>query len=106
LLLNESIMEPASFNKSELTEKLSDIFGVDGFETNKRRVMEAGRIAYYQSQTKYPVVEVLLTDDAPQYNSITKEHQLCWVHEARHYKKLNPKTPVMRQIYEQYMARF
>lgn len=93
-------------NESELTEKLSDIFGADGFKTNKKRVMEAGFIAYYQSQTEYSVPEVLLTDDAPQYDKITKEHQLCWVHEARHYKKLNPIISLMRETYEAFMVKF
>jgi len=68
--------------------------------------MEAGLIAHYQSQTEYSVPEVLLTDDAPQYDKITKEHQLCWVHEARHYKKLSPITPIMRETYEAFMVRF
>jgi len=72
----------------------------------KKRVMEAGLIAYYQSQTEYSVPEVLLTDDAPQYDNITKKHQLCWVHEARHYRKLNPETPTMRETFEAFMVKF
>ena len=33
---------------------------------------------------------VLVGDDAPQFKSIAKRFALCWVHEERHYKKLNP----------------
>lgn len=39
-----------------------------------------------------PVVQILVCDDAPQFNYLTKELALCWVHEARHYKKLMPKA--------------
>ena len=33
---------------------------------------------------------VLVGDDAPQFKNIAKRFALCWVHEERHYKKLNP----------------
>ena len=48
-------------------------------------------IAAYGTQTTYPVVELLLCDDAPQFNWLTAELALCWIHEYRHYKKLVPR---------------
>ena len=33
---------------------------------------------------------VLVGDDAPQFKNVAKRFALCWVHEERHYKKLNP----------------
>ena len=33
---------------------------------------------------------VLVGDDAPQFKKITERYALCWIHEERHYKKLNP----------------
>lgn len=93
-------------SESELKEKLSEIFGLDAFETLKKRVTEAGLIAYYWSQEEYPVPKILLTDDAPQYDNITEEHQLCWVHEARHYKKLKPKTTIMKEVHKDFMDKF
>jgi len=35
-------------------------------------------------------VLLLLCDDAKQFKRITEILALCWVHEGRHYKKLNP----------------
>lgn len=35
-------------------------------------------------------IPILATDDAPQFKEITKYLALCWIHEERHYKKLNP----------------
>lgn len=55
------------------------------------KVKEAFAFAYYHSQDEYPIVELLITDDASEYNKIaTIFHALCWIHDARYYKKLMP----------------
>jgi len=51
---------------------------------------EACAIAFYQQQTDFPVIERLLADDAPQFKRLTLFLCLCWIHDARHYKKLKP----------------
>ena len=35
-------------------------------------------------------IQILATDDAPQFKKISENLALCWVHEERHYKKMNP----------------
>ena len=35
-------------------------------------------------------VPILICDDAPQFHNQTKHRGLCWVHEERHFKKLQP----------------
>jgi len=57
----------------------------------RKRVKEALAIAAYRTQTSYPVVRLLLCDDASQFNALTAELALCWIHEYRHYKKLIPR---------------
>ena len=59
--------------------------------TLRKSVKDALAIAAYRSQTSYPVVELLLCDDAPQFNWLTAELALCWIHEYRHYKKVVPR---------------
>jgi hypothetical protein len=59
----------------------------------RKRVKEALAIAAYQTQTTYPVVDLLICDDAPQFKALTAELALCWVHEYRHYKKVVPRFP-------------
>jgi hypothetical protein len=55
------------------------------------KVKEAFAFAYYHYQDEYPVVEILMSDDAPEYNTIaTLFHALCWIHDGRYYKKLTP----------------
>jgi len=58
---------------------------------------EACAIAHYQQQTEFPVIDILLSDNAPQFKLITQWHGLCWVHDGRHYKKLNPLIPIHQQ---------
>ena len=55
--------------------------------------MEASAIASYHQEAGYPVVEVLLGDDAPQFKLVALWLALCWVHDGRHYKKLSPVVP-------------
>ena len=57
--------------------------------------MEAGAIAAYHNRMDIPVVKVLLSDDAPQFKKLTEEQALCWIHDARNYKKLEPVVPLL-----------
>lgn len=34
--------------------------------------------------------KIMVSDDAGQFSEISLLHALCWIHEIRHYKKLNP----------------
>ncbi len=54
-----------------------------------KKLLDAAALAAYWRQDRWPVVPVLLTDDASTYRGIT-EQALCWIHELRHYKKLKP----------------
>ncbi len=81
-------------NEKEMEALLKKIFPDASKGRNLRsRIKEAAAIAAYHRQTDFPIIEVLLSDDAPQYKHLTSEHGLCWVHEGRHYKKLNPVVP-------------
>jgi hypothetical protein len=62
-----------------------------GIQTRKQ-VATALAIAAYQHQTTIPVVQTLLGDDAGQFDGITAGRAGCWVHDARHYKRLIPLT--------------
>ncbi len=58
---------------------------------NQRRyVLAAAAIAAYHAQDEWPVIDLLLVDDASEYRWLTSQRALCWVHEGRHYKKLLP----------------
>jgi len=78
------------YTESHLDEVLDRHLPIYG-STLRKSVKEALAIATYQRQTAYPVVKLLLCDDAPQFNGLTVQLALCWVHEYRHYKKLTPR---------------
>ncbi|TMC94841.1 MAG: hypothetical protein E6J11_14695, partial [Chloroflexi bacterium] len=74
--------------------------------TLRKSVKEALAIATYRTQTAYPVVELLLCDDAPQFKWLTVQLALCWVHEYRHYKKLTPRFLAHCHLLEQFAKDF
>ena len=74
---------------------------VHGFsQYNRIRIAHALALSHYHQQRDFPVIEWLLTDDAGEYTKITKKgHSLCWIHDARYYRKLIPRTEAHRKIH-------
>jgi hypothetical protein len=72
----------------------------------RKRVKEALAIAAYRTQTTSPIVDLLICDDAPQFNALTEELALCWVHEFRHYKKLIPRFAHHLKLLQEFFASF
>jgi len=70
------------------------------------RVLEAGALTAYYAQTEMPIVPILMSDDAGQFDKIARIHALCWVHEGRHYKKMTPALAYHRQLLEAFIAEF
>lgn len=70
------------------------------------RVLEAAALTAYYQQTDVPIVPNLLTDDAPQFRAITRDHSLCWVHDGRHYKKLMPFVEYHQQLLADFRRQF
>jgi len=46
----------------------------------------------------------LITDDAKQYYGLSEINCLCWIHEIRHYIKLNPYLGYHKRILESFLA--
>jgi Transposase IS66 family len=72
----------------------------------RKRVKEALAIAAYRTQSTYPVTRLLLCDDAPQFNALTAQLALCWIHEFRHYKKLLPRFAHHCHLLQDFGKRF
>jgi hypothetical protein len=69
-------------------------------------ILDATAIAAYHAQTEWPVIRLLLCDDAPQFHLLLDDLALCWVHEGRHYKKLSPSVPEHRRALSRFQTRF
>jgi hypothetical protein len=68
--------------------------------------MDAAAVAAYHVEQDVPIVHTLICDDAPQFNWLTGEMMLCWVHEGRPYKKLMPVIPLHQELLEGFLKSF
>ena len=75
-------------------------------ETIHRRIKEASGITWYHNQDEWPIVEILLTDDAPQFDHLARHHALCWIHAGRSIKKLNPLSPAFQEMVKEKLSQF
>jgi len=100
LLPQETVLTELEFN-SLLDTYLSKLGS-----QYRTRVLEAAAISFYHQQSQIPVVEFLVCDDAPQFKLITDNLALCWVHEARHYKKLSPFVGFYQQTLDKFLGEF
>jgi len=63
------------------------------------RIIDAFALGHYFVQQQMPVVDLLLTDDATEYQKLARlGRALCWVHDARPYNKLSPRLDYHQQI--------
>lgn len=72
----------------------------------RKWILDATAVAAYHAALEFPVVRLLVCDDAPQFTLVTEERGLCGVHEGRHYKKWLPYLPHHRPLLENFIARF
>ena len=72
----------------------------------RKWILDATAVAAYHAALEFPVVRLLVCDDAPQFTLVTEELALCWVHEGRHDKKLMPYVPHHRALLEDFIQRF
>ena len=80
------------FDAAKLTHLL-DTHVANAGRTQRQWIVEARALAAYRVATDEPVVQMLLSDDAPQLGGICADHALCWVHDGRQYKSCVPGSP-------------
>jgi len=72
----------------------------------RRRVLDAAAVAAYHAQLEFPIVRLVICDDAPQFKLVTEELALCWVHDGRHYKKLDPCVAYHRELLATFLKQY
>jgi len=72
----------------------------------RQAILGAAAVAAYHAEVDVPIVRLLICDDAPQFNWLTEEMGLCWVHEGRHYKKLTPVIPHHQELLADFRQQF
>ena len=72
----------------------------------RKWIVDATAVAAYHAQLEFPIVRLLLCDDAPQFQCLTDDLALCWVHDGRHYKKLEPLLALHRREVTRFLKRY
>lgn len=72
----------------------------------RKHILEAAAVAAYHQQTTWPVVDTLVCDDAGQFKGLTEHLGLCWVHDGRHYKKLEPAVALHHQQLDTFLGQY
>lgn len=70
------------------------------------QILTAAALAGYHSQQEIPRARTLLTDDAAVFHGVVDEHALCWIHDARHYQKLQPLFASHQQQLDRFRRRY
>lgn len=104
-LLTYHLLEGQTFSEDQLEAWLTATVPKMG-PTIRKSVKDALAIAAYHAQTEYPVVSLLLCDDAAQFHALTAELALCWIHEFRHYKKLLPRFTHHTTLLQEFDTQF
>lgn len=69
-------------------------------------VLSAAAVAAYHAERGVSIVQTLVCDDAPQFKWLTRWLVLCWIHEGRHYKKLEPVVALHQTLLKDFLTRF
>ena len=85
-------------------EELSEAVFLGSQQRN--RVLDAAAVAAYHAQLEFPIVRLVICDDAPQFKLVTEDLSLCWVHDGRHYKKLNPCVAYHRKLLDTFREQY
>ncbi len=101
----KALVRQTTMSRAEVEQLLEALFsGPQHYKTYRQIILEGSAIAAYQRSPE--AIELLLTDDAPQYKKITELLALCWIHDARHYKKLKPVVPRYRRAHKAFLTRY
>lgn len=73
---------------------------------HRSAVLSAAAVAAYHAEHGVSIVQALVCDDAPQFKGLTRWLALCWIHEGRHYKKLEPVVALHQTLLKDYLTRF
>ena len=75
-------------------------------QQQRKALIDAAAVTAYHAETDFPVVQALVCDDAPQFNWLSQEMMLCWIHAGRPFKKLVPMVGLHREQLEDFRKRF
>ena len=100
-----ALPQEQALSEADFTQRLEAQLPTLGTQ-HRRWILEAAAVAAYHAQQEFPVVELLLCDDADQFKRLTQDFAGCWVHDGRHYTKLAPVVSHHRQQLADFLERY
>ena len=97
---SETVMEEETF-LHELDRRIPILN-----KQHRSAVLSAAAVAAYHAERGVSIVQTLVCDDAPQFKWLTHWLALCWVHEGRHYKKLEPVIALHQTLLKDFLTHF
>lgn len=85
------------YSEDEFNELMLPYKGEKFFHRSYRMRLCAIR-AWILSHPRTSPNSIMVSDDAGNYKFMGHNHQLCWVHEIRHYRKLEALTPIHQEL--------
>ena len=94
------------YEESEILKILQTLYGDTESPRKRTRILEGCAISCYRQETGLSIVKILVCDDAPQFKLLTDELALCWIHNGRHYKRLNPVVQIHQEKLADFLQQF
>jgi len=69
-------------------------------------ILGAAAVAAYHAEKDVAIVDTLVCDDAAEFHWVTRAMMLCWVHDGRFYKKLEPVVALHRGQLKDFCKRY
>ena len=95
------------YTEQEFDEEVMNALWLRGkIKSWQKHVKEGCAIGALRANLMGPRSLILICDDAPQFKGILEYIGLCWVHEIRHYKKLEPTHIDFKEAMEEFFDEF
>lgn len=94
------------YQESELLDILLSLYGTDEKPRIRAKIIEGCAIMAYRQETGIDIVNILVCDDASQFKRLTELLALCWIHNGRHYKRLNPLIRLHQEKLADFLQQF
>lgn len=82
-------------NELETSQIDSEVVELNGLASSPQKKKQLG-----------DYIEILVADDAGQFHNQTQHRSLCWIHEGRHYEKLNPVVKSHQKCLDNFLKDF
>jgi hypothetical protein len=98
-----SLIEEQFLDQQAFIRQIETVLNAQDYQKHAPKLLEGAYLSAYHAQTP---LNILLSDDAPQYKLVALLIAGCWVHAGRHFKKLNPKIIYHQQLLDDFLTRF